>query len=92
MQPVFSTDEMVQVAKPVAWVRLRFPGETALCFAEVIHTSTECSLTGVRTPSFRGQSLRPFALCWVLASADYYDRSDARSPRQLQLVQSPLDR
>src|SRR5919202_5298223 len=86
---------MVQVAKPMGRLRLCFAGETGLCFAEVTHTFTECSLVGVRTPLFRGQSLRSFALCWSLASADYYDRSDARSPRQPQLVQSgvgPVER
>jgi hypothetical protein len=43
---------------------------------------------GFRTRLFQDQSLRSFAVYWSLASADYYDRSDARSPRQLQLVQS----
>jgi hypothetical protein len=33
------------------------------------------------------QSLRSFALCWLFANSDYYDRSDALPPLQPQLVQ-----
>ena len=34
---------MVQIPKPVFWLRLGFSGETLLCLANIIHTSTECS-------------------------------------------------
>jgi hypothetical protein len=34
---------MVQVAKPMGRLGLRFARETRLCFAEVIHTCPECS-------------------------------------------------
>src|SRR3972149_50490 len=34
---------MVQVPKPVFRLHLGFSGETLLCFANIIHTSTECS-------------------------------------------------
>jgi hypothetical protein len=33
---------MVQIPKPMFWLRLGFSGETLLCLANIIHTSTEC--------------------------------------------------
>jgi hypothetical protein len=33
---------MVQIPKPVLRLRLGFSGETLLCLANIIHTSTEC--------------------------------------------------
>ena len=48
-EPFLPPHQMIQVPKPMLRLGLRFPGETLLCLAEIIHTSTECSLTGFRT-------------------------------------------
>ena len=59
---------MVQIPKPVFRLRLGFSGETLLCFANIIHTSTECSF-GIVPSGFAHASLSPIlaALRHVMA-------------------------
>ena len=79
---------MVHIPKPVFWLGLGFPGETLLCFADIIHTSTECSLMfRLCSLKFLSNPCGPSPVCWPFSNSDYYDRSDALPPLQPQLVQ-----
>ena len=49
---------MVQIPKPVFRLRLGFSGETLLCLANIIHTSTECSF-GIVPSGFAHASSSP---------------------------------